>query len=56
VESTGYEIDVNGQRYDSVTVGESELPEGAEIKIRKVGKTLKRMYLFYEDKEFPMIS
>jgi hypothetical protein len=45
-----------GKKYDLVTIVECELPEGAKIKIGKVGRILKRMYLLYEDKEFPMIS
>jgi hypothetical protein len=31
-----------GKKYDLVTIVKCELPEGAEIKIRKVGRNLKK--------------
>jgi hypothetical protein len=39
VEREGYEIDAERKKVYLVTIVECELPEGAKIKIRKVGES-----------------
>jgi len=55
LERACYEVEINGQPYELVTVKECELPENAEIRIRS-RRILKDMHILYANEEFPVIS